>query len=111
MQCPGPGNDRTRFQEAVRQRAPAEVEKSRVTALSERKTRLCFTTSAEIRYRGKLRPVVIEAENGYWANARLARTRQRYPFSWEAVFVTAAKLFAEKERARRKRTRAQRKAA
>lgn len=82
-----------------------------MTRLSQRKTRLCFTTDAEIRYRSRMRAVVVEVENGFHASVRLAGTRQRYPFSWEWLFKNAADLFARQERERRKRERAERKAA
>ena len=77
-----------------------------MTKLSERKTRLCFTTDAEIRYRGKLRPIVVEVENGFHATVRLAGTRQRYPFSWHGLFTHAADLFARQEKERRRQERA-----
>jgi hypothetical protein len=79
-----------------------------MTKLSERKTRLCFTTDAEVRYRGKLRAVIVEVENGFHANVRLAGTRQRYPFSWEGLYQRAAELFARAERERRRQDRAAR---
>lgn len=82
-----------------------------MTKLSSRKTRLCFTTDAEIRYRGRMRAVIIEVENGYHASTRLAGTRQRYPFSWEWLFSKAAALFAEQERIRRREERTARRKA
>jgi len=80
-----------------------------VTKLSQRKTRLQFTTDAEVRYRGKLRAVVVEVENGFTATVRLAGTRQRYPFSWHGLHDWAADLFARQERERRKKERAEHK--
>jgi hypothetical protein len=77
--------------------------------LSERKSRLAFTTDAEVRYRGKLRAVVIEVENGYTATVRLSGTRLRYPFSWHWLHDQAADLFARQERDRKKKERAERK--
>jgi hypothetical protein len=79
--------------------------------LSERKSRLAFTTDAEVRYRGKLRNVVVEVENGFTATVRLAGTRQRYPFSWHGLHDYAAELFARSERDRKKKERAERKKA
>jgi hypothetical protein len=76
-----------------------------MTKLSERKTRLAFTTDSELRYRGKLRAIVVEVENGYTASVRLAGTRQRYQFSWEWLFIHAADLFARQERDRKKAER------
>ena len=77
-----------------------------MTKLSSRKTKLQFVTDAEVRYRGKLRPVVIEVENGFHASTRLAGTRQRYGFSFEWLFKHAADLFAQQERMRRRTARA-----
>ena len=82
-----------------------------MTRLSARKTRLCFTTDAEVRYRGKMRNVVIEVENGYTATVRLSGTRQRYPFSWHGLHDYAADLFAKHERERRKAERVERRKA
>lgn len=75
-----------------------------MTRLSKRKTQLRFVTGAEIRYRGKLRPVIIEAGDMV-STVRLAGTRQRYPFSWHGVFQYAAELFARMERERRRQER------
>lgn len=77
-----------------------------MTKLSARKTKLKFTIEVEIRYRGKLRAVVIEVENGFTASVRLAGTRQRYPFSWHGLHDYAAELFARAEREQRKKNRA-----
>lgn len=79
-----------------------------MTKLSQRKTKLSFTTDAEVRYRGRLRAVVIEVENGYTATVRLAGTRSRYPFSWRGLHDWAAELYARQERERRKKERAER---
>jgi hypothetical protein len=78
--------------------------------LSQRKTRLQFTTDAEIRYRGKMRAVIVEVSNGFHANVRLQGTQQRYPFSWHGVFDYAVDLFARQEIERRKKERKERKA-
>jgi hypothetical protein len=78
-----------------------------MTKLTDRKTRLQFTTEATVRYRGKLRPVVIEAEdNGYWGKVRLGGTRMRYAFSWEGLFKYAAQNHVDRERAARKAAKA-----
>lgn len=76
-----------------------------MTKLSERKTRLNFTTDAEVRYRGRLRPVIIEVHNGFTAAVRVLGTRQRYEFSWAGLHDWAAKLHAEKQRALRRQLR------
>lgn len=80
-----------------------------MTRLSMRKTRLQFMTSALIRYRGKNRPVIVEAGE-LVSTVRLAGTRQRYYFTWQGVFEHAAELFVRMERERRRQERKQRKA-
>jgi hypothetical protein len=77
--------------------------------LSERKTKLQFTTDAEVRYRGKMREVIVEVDNGFTASVRLKGTRLRYPFSWHGLHDWAADLFARNERERRKAERKARK--
>ena len=79
-----------------------------MTKLATRKTQLRFTTGAEVRYRGKLRPVVVEVDNEFTASVRLQGTRQRYPFSWHGLHDYAADLFARAERDRRKKERMER---
>lgn len=79
-----------------------------MTKLSQRKSRLRFTSDAEVRYRGKMRPVIIEVDNGYTASVRLGGTRQRYPFSWMGVYDYAADRFARSERERKKKEREER---
>lgn len=73
--------------------------------LSQRKSRLQFVTDAEVRYRGKLRPVVVEVSNGFVASVRLGGTKQRYPFSWHGLFVYSADRFARAEQDRKKKER------
>lgn len=82
-----------------------------MTRLSERKTKLQFTTDAEVRYRGKLRAVIVEVQNGYTATVRLAGTRLRYEFSWHGLHDWAADLYARRERERRKKEREERRKA
>jgi hypothetical protein len=77
-----------------------------MTALAKRKSRLTFETSDSVRYRGKLREVVIEASE-YTAAVRLKGTRQRFEISWAGIYDRAAKIAVEKARAERQ---AQRKA-
>lgn len=76
-----------------------------MTKLATRKTRLSFTTGAEIRYRGKMRAVVIEVDNPFIASVRLSGTRQRYQFSWHWLHDAAADLFSRAERDRKKKER------
>jgi len=78
-----------------------------MTRLSQRKTKLQFTTDAEVRYRGKMREVIVEVDNGFTASVRLKGTRLRYPFSWHGLHDWAAELFARNERERRKAERAE----
>ena len=79
-----------------------------MTRLSQRKTKLQFTTDAQMRYRGKLCDIVVEVENGFTASVRLAGTRQRYPFSWAGLYTHAADLFARSERERKRQERIER---
>lgn len=79
-----------------------------MTRLSTRKTRLAFTTDAEVRYRGKMRAVIVEVQNGFVASVRLHGTRLRYEFSWEGLHNWAAELYARREREQRKLRRKQR---
>jgi hypothetical protein len=75
-----------------------------MTSLAHRKTRLQFETSDVIRYKGRLREIVIEATE-YTAHVRLKGTRTRFEISWAGVFNLAAKIAAEKARAERKAKR------
>jgi hypothetical protein len=74
--------------------------------LTKRKSKLVFTTADTVRYKGKLREVVVEV-SPFIATCRLAGTRTRYEMSWSGIFGHAARVFADKQRAERK---AQRKA-
>lgn len=70
-----------------------------MTRLSQRKSRLTFVTEDEIRYRGKYRRVVVEADaSGYIARLRLEGTRARFEVSWAGVYQQAAKLHVEAQR-------------
>ena len=65
-----------------------------MTAVRDRKTRLCFETDE--RFRG--REIVIEVEPRL-AYVRLKGTRTRYPISWEGIFNKAVQLEAARVRA------------
>ena len=81
-----------------------------MTKLRERKSRLRFETEAEVRYRGRMRAIVVEVDNnGYTASVRLAGTRMRYEFSWAGLHDWAAEMHVRRAREERKRERAQRK--
>lgn len=75
-----------------------------MTSIAKRKSRLTFETSDVIRYRGKLREVVIEASE-YTASVRLKGTRQRFEISWAGVYNHAVKVAVERQRAERKAQR------
>jgi hypothetical protein len=78
-----------------------------VTRLSNRKTRLTFETEAQVKYRGKYRPVVVEPDmRGDVVSLRLKGTRVRYEVSWQGTFEHAAKVHAERLRAEKKQRRA-----
>ncbi len=64
-----------------------------MTRLSSRKTRLTFETNNEVRYRGKYRAVVLEAQPEV-ALVKLKGTRTAFPISYEAIYHVAAKLEA-----------------
>lgn len=72
--------------------------------LSARKTRLTFITNQTVRYRGKLREIVIEVFPEH-AAVRLLGTRTRYEVSWRGVFDLAAEIYARREKERRKAER------
>lgn len=75
-----------------------------MTALAKRKTRLTFETSDSVRYRGKLREIIIEATE-YTAAIRLKGTRQRFELSWAGIYNQAVKVSVDKARAERKAAR------
>lgn len=75
-----------------------------MTALANRKTRLTFETSGLVRYRGKLREIVVEA-TPYSATVRLKGTRQRFETSWAGIFNHAVKVQVEARRAAKKAAR------
>jgi hypothetical protein len=75
-----------------------------MTHLTKRKSKLVFTTADTIRYKGKLREVVVEV-TPYIATCRLSGTRTRYEMSWSGVFTHAARVYADKVRAERKAKR------
>ncbi|HLJ26610.1 MAG TPA: hypothetical protein VKY85_07855 [Candidatus Angelobacter sp.] len=72
-----------------------------MTALSQRKTRLSFETSDVVRYRGQLRPVIVEA-NEFTAFLRLKGTRQRFELSYAGMWNQAVKVAVEKKRAEKR---------
>lgn len=70
-----------------------------MTRLSQRKSRLIFVTEDEVRYRGKYRRVVVEADaSGYTARLRLEGTRARFEVSWAGIYQQAVKWHVESER-------------
>jgi hypothetical protein len=76
-----------------------------VTAIRKRKSRLTFETSDCVRYRGKLREVVIEASE-FTADVRLKGSRQRFPISWAGIYNHAVKIAVNKAIAERKAKKA-----
>lgn len=75
-----------------------------MTSLASRKTKLRFETSDSVRYRGKLREVVVDATE-YTATIRLKGSRQRFEISWAGIWNQAVKIAVEKQRAERKARR------
>lgn len=72
-----------------------------MTTLRDRKTRLIFETDQHIRYRGKLRAVIV-CPSPWLCAVRLKGTRVVYEISWETVFTRAAQIVADGQRAERK---------
>lgn len=72
--------------------------------LTKRKSKLVFTTADTVRYKGKLREVVVEV-SPFIATCRLSGTRTRYEMSWSGIFAHAARVYADKMRAERKAKR------
>lgn len=68
-----------------------------MTSLVERKSRLVFETSCEVRAKGRYRQVVIEARPEY-AIIRLKGIHSKYMLPWDAIHDLAARLQAEKLR-------------
>jgi uncharacterized protein (DUF952 family) len=67
-----------------------------VTRLANRKTRLTFATEDNVRYRGRLRCVVVEVDaDGYGGAVRLEGTRARFPFSFAGLYNDAVKKQVE----------------
>jgi len=79
-----------------------------MTQLAQRKTRLVFETSSEVRSRGKYRQVIFAAEP-YAAYVRLKGTKQRLPITYAQIYDLAAKLEANRVRAEKKAARDARK--
>ena len=73
-----------------------------MTLLGKRKRRLTFETSDTVRYRGKLRAVVIECRP-FVASVRLKGTRQRFETSWAGVYLHAVRVHVEAQRAAKKK--------
>ena len=73
-----------------------------MTPLSKRRTKLTFETNNEVRYRGKYRSVIVEAQPEM-ALLRLRGTRTAFPVSWEALYHLAAKLEAVRVREAKKK--------
>ena len=69
--------------------------------LQKRKSRLTFETSAEIRERGKYRPVVVQAEPDF-ARIRLKGMKHYVDVSWEGIYHFASKVAADRARTAKK---------
>lgn len=70
--------------------------------VSERKTKLTFVTDDLVRFRGRLRPVVVDVYPTT-ADIRLQGTRTRYPISWAAIYDRACKIAAEIRRSEKRK--------
>ena len=69
-------------------------------SLAERKTRLVFETSDQVRERGAWRSVIVEAHPGY-AVVRLKGLRGRFEICYGTVYQEAARIAAERKRRER----------
>ena len=75
-----------------------------MTRLSKRKSQLSFISEDTVRYRGRLRSVVVEIDrNGYSGVVRLEGTRQRFPFSFGGLFNHAVQLAVKQKQAEKRR--------
>lgn len=72
-------------------------------------TRLSLETDVEIRYRGTMRPIIVEP-GPFYCKLRLKGTQLGYEVSWESMFIRGAALFAERQKRERKEARKNRKA-
>ncbi len=72
--------------------------------IAERKSRLTFETDQEIRYRGKMRAVIVEP-SPFFCTVRLKGSRVRYEVPWYAVYLKGAQIFADQQREQRKAAR------
>lgn len=80
-----------------------------MTVLSKRKTALSFITEDCIRYRGRLRRVVMEVHrNGTTGDVRLEGTKTRFAFSFAGVYNHAVKVAVEKEKLAKKAAKGKR---
>jgi hypothetical protein len=68
-----------------------------MTTLRSRKTRLTFETDQEVRYRGKMRPLIVEP-TPWMCGVRLKGTRIRYEIPWYAIFLKGAQICADEKR-------------
>lgn len=74
-----------------------------MTSLISRKSRLCFMSEDVVRYRGKLRRVVVEVDTqGRTAQFRLEGTRARYSLSFAGMYNKAVQIEVERQRAVKK---------
>ena len=77
-----------------------------MTSLITRKSRLAFVSEDQVRYRGRLRRVVVEVDKqGREASFRLEGTRSRFPLSFAGMYCYAVKLEVAKNLAEKKATR------
>jgi hypothetical protein len=68
-----------------------------MTQISNRKTALKVETSAEVRVRGKMRPVVLEFDSrGFVVYMKLKGLRQRLPVDFVTIYQSACKIEARR---------------
>jgi hypothetical protein len=75
----------------------------KVTRLSKRKSALSFISEDTIRYRGRLRNIVVEVDrSGYTGVVRLEGTRQRFSFSFAGIYNHAVQLAVKQKQAEKR---------
>jgi hypothetical protein len=71
--------------------------------LNERKSRLTFVTTDEVRYKSKYRAVVVEVDrSGFGGTVRLEGTRARFAFSFAGLYNHAVQVQVSRERSEKR---------
>lgn len=77
-----------------------------MSELAKRHTRLKFTTEDAVRYRGRLRRIVVEVDRDCCtAHIRLEGTHTRFPISFAGIYNHAVKIHVEQQLREKKSAR------